>query len=282
MFLFCLFFVLYLTLMAMLVSNVIVWWSIFLLMTIIFILLNKGNKSYSGIFNYFVIQETLGLLFLVFSSNYIQFIILMMKIGVAPFHFWVFSVTNSIFNYGLVWFLTMQKLPLMVVLLQLFASDMVYLFLFGLFICYLQMFMLKGYKNLLIVSSTESFNWLMLGLFFSFFNVFCLFIYYFLLFMLMVPKFSKNSSLAFFNWESTLILFNIPLSMSFFIKIFSLSEILKIDSFFVVFLLFLMFLSVLSFGYWLINLSMKDNMWLQNNNKMIYFLLMPLGMMTII
>uniref|UniRef100_A0A1I7WD97 NADH dehydrogenase subunit 2 n=1 Tax=Heterorhabditis bacteriophora TaxID=37862 RepID=A0A1I7WD97_HETBA len=123
----------------------------FLLITIILF-------SYRGIFNYFVIQETLGLLFLVFSSNYIQFIILIMKIGVAPFHFWVFSVTNSIFNYGLVWFLTIQKLPLMVVLLQLFASDIVYLFLFGLFICYLQMFMLKGYKNLLIVSSTESFN----------------------------------------------------------------------------------------------------------------------------
>uniref|UniRef100_A0A1I7XV86 NADH dehydrogenase subunit 2 n=1 Tax=Heterorhabditis bacteriophora TaxID=37862 RepID=A0A1I7XV86_HETBA len=111
--------------------------------------------------------------------------------------------------------------------------------------------MLKGYKNLLIVSSTE--------FIFSFFNVFCLFIYYFLLFILIVPKFSKNSSLAFFNWESTLILFNIPLRISFFIKIFSLSEILKIDSFFVVFLLFLMFLSVLSFGYWLINLRIKDN-----------------------
>uniref|UniRef100_A0A1I7WKN9 NADH dehydrogenase subunit 2 n=1 Tax=Heterorhabditis bacteriophora TaxID=37862 RepID=A0A1I7WKN9_HETBA len=151
LFLFCLFFVLYLTLISVMLL-------IFLLITIIFILLNKGNKSYRGIFNYFVIQETLGLLFLVFSSNYIQFIILIMKIGVAPFHFWVFSVTNSIFNYGLVWFLTIQKLPLMVVLLQLFASDIVYLFLFGLFICYLQMFMLKGYKNLLIVSSTESFN----------------------------------------------------------------------------------------------------------------------------
>lgn len=65
-------------------------------------MLNKGLKSYSGLFNYFVIQESLGLLFLMFSFGLFQLLILMLKIGMAPFHFWVFRVTNSVFGFNLI------------------------------------------------------------------------------------------------------------------------------------------------------------------------------------
>nr|YP_009162027.1 NADH dehydrogenase subunit 2 [Litoditis aff. marina PmIV]AKS28877.1 NADH dehydrogenase subunit 2 [Litoditis aff. marina PmIV] len=271
----------FLTLLGLLVNNLIVWWSIFLMMTILFTLLNKSNKSYSSVFNYFIIQESLGLLFLVFSGSMLQFFIVLMKIGVAPLHFWIFNVTNNIINYSLMWFLTFQKLPFLVILLQMFWLNSFYLLMFGLLICYLQMFIMKSYKNLIIISSTESFNWIILGLFFSVLNSLYLFIYYFVLMAMLISKFTKFSQ-NFVNWETSLVFLNIPFSVSFFVKIFSLSEILKFESFFVLLLLFLMFLSVLAFSFWLINLSMKNNTSNQTNNKFMYFMVLPLMVISII
>nr|YP_009391033.1 NADH dehydrogenase subunit 2 [Caenorhabditis virilis]ARV88297.1 NADH dehydrogenase subunit 2 [Caenorhabditis virilis] len=270
-----------LTFLSLVTNNVIIWWSIFLLMTIVFTLLNKSSKSYISIFNYFIIQESLGLLFLIFSSGFLQFFIVLMKIGVAPLHFWIFNVTNNIFNYSLMWFLTFQKLPFLTILLQIFWLSASYLLLIGLLVCCIQIFVMKSYKNLFIISSTESFNWIVMGVFFSFFNVFYLFIYYFVLMVILISKFSKSSN-NFVNWETTLVFLNIPFSVSFFVKIFSLSEIFKFDSFFTLFLLFLMFLSVLAFSFWLINLSMKNNEDLSNNNKFFYFILFPLMFVSII
>lgn len=270
-----------LTFIRLVTSNIVIWWSVFLLITICFILLNKSNKSYTSIFNYFIIQETLGLLFLLFSSGLLQFFIILIKIGVAPLHFWIFNVTNNVFNYGLIWFLTFQKLPFLVILLQLFWLSSTYLLILGLLVCNLQMFSTKGYKNLLILSSTESFNWVVLGLFFSFFNSLYLFFYYFILIIVLIPKFSKKIN-NFINWETTLVFLNIPFSVTFFVKIFSLREILKLDRFFVLFILFSMFLSGLSFSFWLINLSTKFNQGIFNNRKFFYFSLVPLSILSII
>lgn len=274
-------FTFFLTFLGLLVNNLIVWWRIFLLITIIFILLNKSNKSYRSIFNYFVIQESLGLIFLVFSGGVFQFFIILIKIGVAPLHFWVFNVTNNIVSYSLMWFLTFQKLPFLVILLQMFWFSSFYLLLFGLFLCYLQMFVMKRYKNLLIISSTESFNWIILGLFFSFLNSLYLFLYYFVLIVLLINKFSKQSY-NFVGWETVLVFLNIPFRVSFFVKIFSLREILKFDRFGTLFLLFIIFLSVLSFSYWLINIRMKNNTHNQVNNKFIFFIVMPIMLISII
>lgn len=261
--------------------NLLIWWSIFLLITILFTLLNKSNKSYSRIFNYFIIQERLGLLFLIFSSGVLQFFIILIKIGVAPLHFWIFNVTNNVFNFRLIWFLTFQKLPFLLILLQIFWLNRIYLLILGLFICYFQIFSIKNYKNLIIISSTESFNWIILGLLFSFFNSFYLFLYYFLLIIILINKFRKNNT-NFINWETSLIFLNIPFRVSFFVKIFSLREIFKLERFFVLVLLFVIFLSVLSFSYWLINLSIKNNVDDSINNKFFYFILFPIILISII
>ena len=244
--------------LGLLTNNLIIWWSIFLVITILFTLLNKSNKRYRRIFNYFIIQESLGLLFLVFSSGALQFFIILIKIGVAPLHFWIFNVTNNILNYSLMWFLTFQKLPFLMILLQIFWLKSLFLLLVGLLLCYLQIFIIKSYKNLLVISSTESFNWIILGLFFSVFNSLYLFIYYFILIVFLINKFSKFSN-NFISWETALVFLNIPFSVSFFVKIFSLSELFKLESIVTLILLFIIFLSVLAFRFWLINLSIKNN-----------------------
>nr|YP_002725718.1 NADH dehydrogenase subunit 2 [Ancylostoma caninum]ACL50544.1 NADH dehydrogenase subunit 2 [Ancylostoma caninum] len=273
MVLFLMMFVIFLSLLSLLVNNVFVWWSIFLLMTLVFVMLNKKVNSYSTLFNYFVMQESLGLLFLMFSFSYFQLIVLMFKIGMAPFHFWIFSVTNSVFGFNLMWFLTFQKLPFLLIFLQMMTGSLVFLLLVGLFFCLFQMLLVKTYKNLLILSSTESFNWITLGFLMSFLNVLFIFVYYFVLMIMVIPKFEVFNVVNFVGWETMLIFMNLPFSVNFFVKIFSLSEIFKIYSIWVLLLLFMMFFSVLSLSFWMVNLSTKFSQIFKYNKGMFMFFL---------
>jgi len=234
-------------------------------------MLNKRIKSYRSILNYFIIQETLGLLFLILTSGIYQFFIVLFKIGVAPFHFWLFNVTNGILNYSLIWFLTFQKLPFLLILLQLFYFGSYLFLIIGLLFCYFQLFSIKNYKNIIIISSTESFSWIVLGLIISFFNSMFLFLYYFVFILILISKFNlMNYNLV--NWETSLVFLNIPYSVSFFVKIFSIGEITKNRGLMIILLLFLMFLSVISFSYWFINLRIKNELFNINNKILFPFL----------
>nr|QST20092.1 NADH dehydrogenase subunit 2 [Toxascaris leonina] len=281
MLLFFCFFVVLLCMLNFFSSNVLVWWSVFLLMTVVFVCLSKGVGSYTSVVNYFVIQESLGLFFLIFNMFLLQFFIVMMKVGVAPFHFWVFSVTSSLYDWLLMWFLTFQKLPFLPVLVQLFNFKVFLVFLIGICLCYLQLFVLKGYKNMMVISSTESFNWVVMVCFLSVVNVVYLFFYYIFLMIFLMPNFSVKD-FSFINWETLLVFLNVPFSVSFFIKIFVLGEVFKLDSLFLLLLLFLMFLSMLCFSLWLINMSVKNMKMLSDNVKSMFFLVLPLMVVSVI
>nr|YP_009050219.1 NADH dehydrogenase subunit 2 [Nematodirus oiratianus]AGZ64207.1 NADH dehydrogenase subunit 2 [Nematodirus oiratianus] len=242
---------------VMLVNNVVVWWSVFLLMTLLFVSLNKGLMSYSSLFNYFVLQESLGLLFLLLSFGFLQFILLLLKIGVSPLHFWIFSVLDGVYGFNLVWFLTFQKMPFLFVMMQFVYNVFVWVFVVGLLVCLLQMLLVKSLKNLLVLSSTESFNWMFLSFVFSFLSVFFLFLYYLVLMVMLIPKFEFLSVYNFVGWETALVFMNMPFSVNFFIKIYSLVSLLNMYSFFILLILMMLFLSVLSVSFWLINLSVK-------------------------
>nr|YP_010878791.1 NADH dehydrogenase subunit 2 [Gnathostoma binucleatum]WHE41114.1 NADH dehydrogenase subunit 2 [Gnathostoma binucleatum] len=262
-------------------SNVLIWWSIFLMMTVVFCFLSKGDLSYSSLINYFIIQETLGLFFLIFNFSFLQFLIVMMKVGVAPLHFWVFSVTNGLSGLMVMWFLTFQKMPFFPVMIQVFDWSLVMLLVVGVFVCFVQLFLLKGYKNMMIVSSTESLNWILLMLFFSMLDVFFLFLYYFFFMMFLMPYFSKKQGL-FFNWEVVLVFMNVPLTVNFFVKIFSLFELFKLDSVFFLFLLFLMFMTVISLSIWMVNLSATINKSELSSGSIFYFLVLPLMVLMVV
>nr|UDL72555.1 NADH dehydrogenase subunit 2 [Oesophagostomoides stirtoni] len=281
MYVFMMIFVIFLSLLGMVVNNILVWWSIFLLMTLVFVMLNKKVDSYNSLFNYFVMQESLGLLFLMFSFGYFQLLIVMFKIGMAPFHFWIFSVTNGVFGFNLMWFLTFQKLPFLLIFLQMMVGNLVYLLMIGLFFCLFQMLLMKTYKNLLILSSTESFNWITLGFLMSFLNILFIFVYYLVLMVMVIPKFEFINVNNFVGWETMLIFMNLPFSVNFFVKIFSLSEVLKIQSFSFLFLLFMMFFSVLSLSFWMVNLSTKYYS-LYKYSKELFLFFLPLTFMILI
>nr|YP_010519820.1 NADH dehydrogenase subunit 2 [Parazoniolaimus collaris]UXP34597.1 NADH dehydrogenase subunit 2 [Parazoniolaimus collaris] len=278
---FMMIFVVFLSLLSVLVNNILIWWSIFLLMTLVFVALNKKVGSYSSLFNYFVMQESLGLLFLMFSFGYFQLLMVMFKIGMAPFHFWIFSVTNSVYGFNLMWFLTFQKLPFLLIFLQMMVGKLIFLLMLGLFFCLFQMLLMKTYKNLLILSSTESFNWITLGFLMSFLNVLFIFVYYFVLMVLVIPKFEFFNVSNFVGWETMLIFMNLPFSVNFFVKIFSLSEIFKVQSFGFLLLLFLMFFSSLSLGFWMVNLSTKFSE-VFKYSKSLFMFFVPLTLMILI
>nr|QCS25207.1 NADH dehydrogenase subunit 2 [Angiostrongylus cantonensis]QCS25231.1 NADH dehydrogenase subunit 2 [Angiostrongylus cantonensis] len=259
MYVFFFFMVLMMSMFVLLVDNIFFWWSVFLIMTLLIVFMNKKFLSYSSIFNYFVLQESLGLIFLLlYFGGFLPMLIMMIKIGVAPFHFWLFKVIDGMFGFNLVWFLTIHKLPFLLVFLQLFYLNMVYFLLIGLLVCLFQLFVLKSFKKLLLVSTVESFSWVVLGLVMSFFNVLYLFFYYLILMMFLIYKFDKNVGLLGFSWELVLVFMNMPFSVGFFVKIILLMEFLKSFGIYVIVIMFLMFLSVLSLSFWLVILSVKN------------------------
>nr|YP_009257363.1 NADH dehydrogenase subunit 2 [Angiostrongylus malaysiensis]ALD62330.1 NADH dehydrogenase subunit 2 [Angiostrongylus cantonensis]ANG44580.1 NADH dehydrogenase subunit 2 [Angiostrongylus malaysiensis] len=250
--------VIMMSLFVSLVNNIFFWWSVFLIMTVLIIFMNKKFLSYSSIFNYFVLQESLGLIFLLCFSGFLPLLIMMIKIGVAPFHFWLFKVIDGMFGFNLVWFLTIHKLPFLLVFLQLFYLDMIYFLLMGMVLCLFQLFMMKSFKKLLLISTVESFSWIVLGLVMSFFNVLYLFFYYLILMVFLIYKFNKNVDLVSgLSWELVLVFMNMPFSVGFFVKIILLMEFLKGFSMYMILIMFLMFLSILSLSFWLVILSVK-------------------------
>lgn len=265
----------------MLVNNILVWWSIFLLITLVFVILNKKLRSYGALFNYFVMQESLGLLFLIFSFGFMQLLIVIFKIGIAPLHFWIFRVTNRVFGFNLMWFLTFQKLPFLLIFLQIIVRGVIYLLILGLLFCLFQILLIKTYKNLLILSSTESFNWITLGFLISFLNILFIFVYYFLLILIIIPKFEFFNVSNFVGWETILIFINLPFRVNFFVKIFSLSEILKVHRFNFLFLLFLIFFSVLSLRFWMVILSTKLHI-VFKYSKSLFLFFVPLTLIILI
>nr|YP_003433811.1 NADH dehydrogenase subunit 2 [Metastrongylus pudendotectus]ACX85137.1 NADH dehydrogenase subunit 2 [Metastrongylus pudendotectus] len=279
---FIFFFVMFFSFFVFLVSNVFFWWGVFLMMTLFIVIFNKYSSSYSSIFNYFVFQESLGLVFLLLFFSYFPVLIMMMKIGISPFHFWIFKVINSMFGFSLVWFLTIHKLPFLVVFFQLYYFGLVYLLILGLLICLFQVFFMKGFKSLLVISSVESMNWLILGLVISVFNVIFLMFYYLLIMLMILFKFNLVNGLDFdVSWELVLVFLNVPFSMGFFLKIFTLMEFLKNYGFLLLLVFFLMFFSVISFSFWFIGLSTKFLKYFKNS-KIFLFYFFPLSMVIII
>lgn len=246
-------------------SNMVVWWRVFLIMTLIFISLNKSLGSYVVLVNYFIIQEVVGLLFLFFRFVLIQLFFLFVKVGVAPFHFWLFSVLWGVYDFVFLWFLTFQKLPFILVFFYLRVSSVVVFLILGLFFCYLQIFLLKRFKFLIVLSSTERFNWFLMVNGLSFSVSLYIFLYYLIVIFFLLFK-VLNFSFNFNTWETLLVFLNVPFILTFFVKIFSLIDLVNLR-FFIFLLLFLIFLSSLSFGYWLVILSTKFNFFSDVKNQ---------------
>lgn len=134
---------------------------------------------------------------------------------------------------------------------------------------------------MIVISSTESFNWVILTCFLSVINVVYLFFYYLCLMLMLMPSFVLKDY-GFINWETIFVFLNVPFSVSFFIKVFSLRELFKLGGIFILFLLFAMFLSMLCFSLWLVNMRTKTVWVLRDNIKSVFFFVIPLIVVSVI
>ena len=83
-----------------------------------FIFLIKSEGKIKNLLNYFILQEVLGLFF-VFLKNFVfQILIILIKVGVRPLHFWIFSVVVGLRINLIFWFLTFQKLVYLSILIN--------------------------------------------------------------------------------------------------------------------------------------------------------------------
>lgn len=203
------------------------------------------DNFYSSVITYYILQEVCGYYFLVFNNWKLQFLLLMLKSGSAPFHFWLFSVLRGIKKWNVFWFLTLQKLPYFSVLVN-FCGDFYFTFLFfGIIFCYFQFFLLRDFSDMLVVASTESFNWLLILGMFSFNDVlFLFFFYYFVMFLIVFYVYGFGFN--FVSLEMVLVFFNVPLSLTFFLKVLLFFG----SGFFVGYFYFfmLLFMSIISLG----------------------------------
>lgn len=110
----------------------IIWiWGLLILTTFLFLFRIKEGKS---LVVYFIIQEVLNFLFLLSSSFNLSSILLIRKIGLSPFFFWIFIVVKNLSKIELVWFLTLQKSPAGILFIKLGNSLIITLLLLGVII----------------------------------------------------------------------------------------------------------------------------------------------------
>lgn len=215
----------------------------------LFYFLCKQNFNSLTLFVYFMVQELLGLYFLLFNFIDLQILIILFKIGTAPFHFWVFIFLLDINKYIFFWFITYQKIPYILILFFFFTFYLFYLLFIGLLFCLIQVFLLKSNKSLLFIISSESFNWFLFYIMFFFMGFFVLFLFY--VFFLGLALYMLN----FEGWLIVLFFINIPLTFIFLVKILVLF-VVNIVGFLVLLFLFLIFLTILSARFLIVKKSL--------------------------
>lgn len=240
------------------IFNVIFWWRVFLLMDMFFLLLCKETANYSSVLNYFLFQECLGLIFLLLNNTIFQYVVVMIKIGLVPFHYWLFLVVGGIDGWLIMWFLTFQKVPYISVLMVTIFSYAIFFLVLGFFFCYFHLFVVKTFKFMLLLNSVESFNWIIFGYLLSLFNGVVCFFYYFFIRLFLVPFWRKEVR-SDFDWLIILIYMNVPLGVIFFVKIFVLISVLRSFRLWVVLVLFLIFVNFYSLLSWLIKKRIEEN-----------------------
>nr|WAX01701.1 NADH dehydrogenase subunit 2 [Philometra sp. HZ-2022] len=251
-------------------SNVIIWWSVFVMSAVVFIWMSKVEGSMAGMVNYFIIQESGGLIFLFFSGSVLQFLMLLVMSGVAPLHFWIFSVGLDLKGIMLVWFLLVQKLPFLPIIAAIYEFVYFYILIFGLLVCHLQYLVLSSDAKMIMISSTESFSWLVVMLCWGYVSYVFLVGVYVLGMMILLKSTSKDTYVNSLGWSGLLVLMNFPLGLVFLSKYYVLS-LLSSQNFIVLVLFFSVVLIYMCMALWVVGLTMtKSGLW--SSNMSIYLL----------
>lgn len=215
--------------MTLLSNNLILWWRILILVTLIFLTTIKGiNESYRLV-KYFMIQEaaslTIGVLILFSISILIINIIIIIKIAIAPFHFWIINTLHSLQGWAFSWVLTFQKLPGLIILTQMIDNITYFLLLAGSVLCSIQMILTVKPKAIILFSTTVTSRWVILTSPDVFLNLIFLIIYFCAVATLLNER-NREQNIE-VSYIIVLVLLRFPLTLIFILKVIIVSTLLN-------------------------------------------------------
>nr|YP_009500714.1 NADH dehydrogenase subunit 2 [Homotoma ficus]AWU48935.1 NADH dehydrogenase subunit 2 [Homotoma ficus] len=148
-----------------------------MMMFIFLILIKKNMFSTESSMKYFLIQCSGSLIFLLsLSSNLIYFyewpliqalvppIALMLKSGIAPLHSWMPEIIKNINPFSFFLFLTLQKIPLLMILFSFWSKMTIWISVINIVIGSLTGIIQSSMIKMLISSSISNTGWMMLSL----------------------------------------------------------------------------------------------------------------------
>lgn len=123
------------------------------------------GRSYMGAVIYYVVQEFTSLLFLLAYGSAVCRVILLVKLAVSPFHWWILEAARN-FNqlYLVAWSMSFQKLPYLPVLGMFWRPRLTYVVLFGIMLVRLQVLAEQSSYKFFLIASTVSTGWICLFL----------------------------------------------------------------------------------------------------------------------
>jgi NADH:ubiquinone oxidoreductase subunit 2 (subunit N) len=213
--------------------NWLILWVRFELNTLLFLPFLK-NYYYlyftEAIIKYFLIQRICSILLIirwfVFSRRIIFMILLAVKIGLPPFHWWVIDFLKI--NNWMVFFylITIQKIGLFV-LFSYFTNEKIiimFIIIFSIIISIFSIFFLNNLINILLFSSIIHSSWLLSRLFFSIKLWRLYFLFYSIIILILIVFLKKNNVFYFsqsfyrIKWRIFWILMGLPPFSIFIIK----------------------------------------------------------------
>lgn len=237
--------VLFFSWFLLIINNFIIWWCIFIIFTIVGLLKLKLNSaSINSIFYYFLIQEMLGLLFMINFSSSFQLFIFFMKGGFAPFHFWIVKVLHISSWFRFSWILTIQKIPYYFIVIIFWNWSWFLWVLIGSLVPLLQSLLVKSvwYQIFLLLTSRGN-NMLILIWFEPLICVYTLPFY--LIFINYMMNGLRNQGLIGVTYEFIFLLIRFPGGLPFYIKLFSLSLLFNMGGLIVVLFLLSLVLNLI-------------------------------------
>jgi len=134
------------------------------------ILLSRKLNSRKPIIIYFSVQVIPSIIFLtLLVLGYLQFkcfsvitLLILIKIGVAPFHSWYMSMSLQLPNFNLIWLLTIQKvIPLQIISMIFCKKTLYYMIIISIMLATRYLLVQVRFKKILIASSILSNNWVL-------------------------------------------------------------------------------------------------------------------------
>lgn len=229
--------------------------------------LNFNTVDY--MFYYFLIQNIISMIFLivairdpfrgnfVFHRSSVLTILILMKIGIYPFSFWVYKISRKMNRYSFIILMTFQKIPIFPLIEVISREIILYILILNIFIGSIFIMVRNNLIYLIIRSSIYRFLWIYIFFINSVEISLCYYFIYTIILILALKKEFKSRKLLRLMVLLMFRLNNPPLG-SFFLKFNLLSDIILVPLLVKVVLVIGITFSLFSYFKFLIVYCFKD------------------------